>query len=415
MGWFSNLLGKIKAKPTQYNHAEIMSGYAPIYSQFGTDIYASDVVQQAINCIVQEVRKLKPQHIIEKGTDIMPVNDDIQAVLNNPNPIMTTSDFLEKVTWLLYLNYNVFIIPIYREWEDKKGVKQRKYEALYPILPSMVDFIEDASNTLYVKFTFANGSEFTVKYSDVIHIRKNYSVNQFMGGNENGQPDNGALLTTLEINQNLLQGIAKAMKSSYSVNAVVKYNTMLDEGKTEAAIKELEAKLTNSESGFLPIDLKAEFIPIKKEIQMVDAATLKFIDEKILRNYGVSLPILTGDYTKEQYEAFYQKTIEGEVIKYTQGFTKGLFTDRQQNGYNHVVKFYPKELIFLSTSQKIEVINMLAQTGSIFENEKRTAFGFAPLPELAGKRYMSLNWVDVDIAKEYQVGDDNGGDSNGSE
>ena len=36
----------------------------------------------------------------------------------------------------------------------------------------------------------------------------------------------------------------------------------------------------------------------------------KFIDEKILRNYGVSLPILTGDYTKEQYEAFYQKALE---------------------------------------------------------------------------------------------------------
>ena len=47
---------------------------------------------------------------------------------------------------------------------------------------------------------------------------------------------------------------------------------------------------------------------------------------------------------------------------------------------------------------------LLAPTGSIFENEKRTMFGLMPLPELEGKRYMSLNWVDVDMASEYQMG-----------
>jgi len=411
-GWLSDFIKKQSAKPKQTTYAEMMSGYAPIFSQFGQDIYASDVVQQAINCIVQEVKKLKPQHIREYGTDIIPVNDDIQAVLNKPNPYMTTSDFLEKITWLLFLNYNVFIIPTYYEWKDKSGKTHRKYEALYPIQPSQVDFIEDESGKLFVKFTFGNSKDFIVKYSDVIHIRYRYGVNQYMGGNESGQPDNDALLKTLDINHQLLQGVAKAMKSSFSVNGVVKYNTMLDDGKTEAALKELETHLHNSESGFLPLDLKSEFIPIKREIQLVDKDTLEFIDSKILRHYGVSLPILTGDYTKEQYEAFYQKTIESIIITLTQAFTNVLFTDRQQSGYNNIIKFYPKELIFLSTSQKIEVINMLMQTGSVFENEKRTAFGFVPLAELEGKRYMSLNWVDADIANQYQVGK-TGGEDNG--
>ena len=112
-----------------------------------------------------------------------------------------------------------------------------------------------------------------------------------MGGNEQGQPDNEALLKTLDINHQLLQGVASAMKSSFAVNAVVKHNTMIDGEKTEKALKDLEAKLKRSEHGFLSLDLKNEFIPIKKEIAMVDATTLKFIDEKILRHYGVSLPI----------------------------------------------------------------------------------------------------------------------------
>jgi len=411
LGWLTDLFKK--ETPTQPKFAEVMNGYAPIFSQFGNNIYASDVVQQAINCIVSEMKKLRPEHVIEKGNDVVPVNGDLQRVLENPNPIMTTSDFLEKVTWLLFLNCNAFIIPTYYEWVEN-GVTKRKYEGLYPIQPSQVDFIEDARGILFLKLRFNNGQEFTVRYSDVIHIKHRYSVNQYMGGNEQGQPDNQALLKTLDINHQLLQGVASAMKSTFAINGVVKYNTMMDEGKTEAALKELESKLKKSESGFLPLDLKAEFIPIKKEIQLVDKDTLEFIDSKILRHYGVSLPILTGDYTKEQYEAFYQKTLEPLITSLSQGFTKTLFTGKQY-GHGNRIKFYPKELIFMSVEQTLQMVTLLSNTGAMFENEKRVAFGLKPLKELEGKRFMSLNWIDATKASEYQVGgSDDESDSNES-
>ena len=411
MGWFANLFKK--ETPTQTKYAEVMSGYAPIFSQFGQDIYASDVVQQAIGCIVTEMKKLRPEHVRESGNDIIPVNSELQAVLNNPNPRMTTSDFLEKVTWLLFLNYNAFIIPTYYEWIDKDGKLKKKYDGLYPITPSQVDFIEDASNRLYVKLRFNGGQEYTVKYSDVIHIKYRYSVNDFMGGNQQGQPDNEALLKTLNLNHQLLEGVSSAMKATFSVNGVVKYNTMMDDGKTEKALKELESKLKKSESGFLPLDLKAEFIPIKKEIKLVDEATLKFIDEKILRHFGVSLPILTGDYTKAQYEAFYQKTLEPLIISFSQAFTKTLFTDGELSHHNKIM-FYAKDLIFMSVDQKIQMLKELAPTGSLFENEKRVMFGLRPLAELEGKRYMSLNWIDANRANEYQVGKPNSTGGGGS-
>lgn len=401
MGWFSNLFKK--ETPTQTKYAEVMNGYAPIFSQFGTNIYASDVVQQAINCIVSEMKKLRPEHIRENGNDIIPVNSDLQAILNNPNPKMTTSDFLEKVTWLLFLNYNAFIVPTYYEWRDNDGKIRRKYDGLYPITPTQVDFIEDAGNRLFVKFRFNAGQEYIIRYSDVIHIKKNYSVNDFMGGNEQGQPDNDALLKTLNLNHQLLDGVCKAMKSTFAINGVVKINTILDDGKTEAALKELESKLRKSESGFLPLDLKSEFIPIKKEIQLVHPDTLKFIDEKILRHFGVPLCILTGDYTKEQYEAFYQKTLEPLIISFSQAFTKTLFTDGELSHHNKIM-FYPKELIFMSVDQTIQMVTLLSNTGAMYENEKRVAFGLRPLAELEGKRYTSLNWIDANNADAYQVG-----------
>ena len=412
MGFFDRLRRK---PPKTQKWAQTLNGYAPVFSQFGTNIYASDVVQQAIKCIVDEMKKLNPAHIRYDGNDPVPVNSDIQTVLNNPNPLMTTSEFLEKVMWLLLLNYNAFILPTYYIWEDEKGIQKRKYSGLYPLKPTQVDFIEDGSGRMYVKMRFENNFETTVPYDDLIHIKYNYSVNEYMGGDASGQPDHTALLKTLELNDTLLRGIAKAMNSSYAVNGVVKYNTMLDDGKMEAALKVLERKLNNSESGFLPLDLKAEYTPLQHEIELVDEETLKFIDEKILRNWGVPLSILTGDYTKSQYEAFYQKTLEPLIISISQAFTKKLFTDRERS-FGNRIELYPKDLIFMTVEQTLEMVNLLSNTGSIYENEKRVAFGLRPLPELEGKRYMSLNWVDMNIANQYQVGKNKKeGETDGSE
>ena len=389
MEWFDKLF---KRQPKNSKFAPTMNGFMPIYSQFGTNIYASDVVQQALKCIVDEMKKLNPTHVRYKDADPTPVkNSSIQDVLSNPNQLMTTSEFIEKIVWLLMMNYNAFVIPTYYTWIDEKtNAERRYYESLYPINPTQVDFIEDASGRLFVKFMFWNGYTTTIHYDDVIHLKYNYSVNEYMGGNIFGQPDHEALLGTLELNDTLLKGVAKAMKASYAVNGIVKYNSLLDEGQTEAALRELERKLANNESGFLPIDLKSEFTPLEHKSQIVDEDTLKFVDEKILRNFGVPLAILTGDYTKEQYEAFYQKTLEPLILSISQAFTKKLFTTRER-AFGNRVELYPKDLIFLSVSQTLEMIQMLSPTGALFENEKRVALGLRPLPELEGKRYMSLN------------------------
>ena len=404
MGLFDRLFRK---QPKTAKFAPTMDGLIPIYSQFGTSIYASDVVQQALKCIVDEMKKLNPTHIRYKDSDPVPIKGNIQELLDNPNQLMTSSEFIEKICWLLLMNYNAFILPTYYVWTDEKtGVERRYYDGLYPLNPTQVDFIEDASGKLFVKFWFWNGETTTIDYNDVIHIRYNYSVSEYMGGNRMGQPDHQALLGTLQLNDDLLKGVAKAMKASYAVNGVVKYNTLMDDGKTEHALAELERKLRNSESGFLPLDLKSDFTPLPHTSQIVDEGTLKFIDEKILRNFGVPLNILRGDFSQETYNAFYQKTLEPLIISISQAFTKKLFTSRER-AFGNAIKLYPKELVFMTVSQTLEMINILSPTGGLFENEKRTALGLRPLPELAGKRYMSLNWIDADNASQYQVGKDN--------
>lgn len=374
-------------------YARMLNGYTPIFTSFGNNIYASDVVQQAVSCIVFELKKLTPVH--ERGSvgNCEQVDGTIQSILDNPNELMTQTEFIEKIVWNLLSNYNSFVLPTY---------EGEKLTGLYPLNPTNVDFLEDNTGKLFIKMLFQNEYETTVRYSDVIHIRYRYSSNEFMGGDESGHPDHSALLQTLKINNSLMQGIEKGIETSYQVNGIIKYNTMLDGPQMEKSVKELEERLRRNESCIASMDLSSEFVPITRDLKVVDTDTLKFVDEKILRHWGVPLPILTGDYTKEQYDAFYQKTLEPIIIALSQSFTKGIFT-KKGIGFKNKIVFYPKELIFMTTEQKLEMVRLLGDSGALYENEKRVIFGWKPLPELKGKRNQSLNYIDVDLAKVYQA------------
>lgn len=405
MGWLQDIKDALARKSGRMVYADVMSGRAPIYSAFGRDIYASDVVTQAMTCVIDEIRKLAPAHVIQIGMDIIPagVGDDRQRVLNNPNPYMTTADFLARVMYQYYAKYNAWIVPTYRR--DKQG--RRTYTGLYPIDPQSVTFMEDAAGELFVELRFATEPEpWVLPYKDIIHIRRNYGADEYMGGGPGGIGDERGLLATLEINHQMLEGIGKTMKSSQAINGIVKYGSIIGQQQTEQAAKEWETKLQNNQTGIMVMDMQSTYTPVPRDLKMVDAATLKFVDEKILRNFGVPLCILTGDYTKAQYEAFYQKTIEPIIIALSQGFTRVICQEAEGRG--HKIQFFAKELIFMSVEQKINMINLLAPTGAMFENEKRAAFGLHPLPELAGKRYQSLNWVEAQMAAQYQL-DQHGG------
>lgn len=385
MNLLQYLADKINSKRGK-RYAHSPSSWLPIYSQLGAGEYDSVVVQQAINCIVKEMKKLYPQHVIRSvDGDVEPQHDNVQKVLEHPNPLMGTSDMVEKIVWNLMLNYNSFVLPV---WDKQGNLLQ-----LWPIAPSTVEFLQDGTGEYWVRLLFPNNYEGTVRYRDLIHIRYNYSVNDFMGGNQLGQPDNDSLDKTLKLNDELLTGVSKALKSSYAVNGIVKYNTIIDEEKAAESMARLEERLNNNESGFMGIDLKSDFQPFERKIALVDADTLKFIDNKILRHFRVPLCILEGDYTTEQYEAFYQSTLEPMIISMGQAFTDCIFSDHESFAYGHRIVFQPKELIFLSTQQKLDALRLLGDAGALYVNEARQLIGFAAKEEFNGIKFQSLNYV----------------------
>lgn len=394
-GFWSKIFKKPE-KPIIYNLEDYLNGVVPIYSSgFGNNIYASDVVQQAVYSIVTELKKLDPTHVraVESKIDFVSVAGNIQNVLDAPNPLMPTSDFIEKIAWNLLLNYNAFIYPLW-EGDTLKG--------LYPLQPKLVEFDANYGGTgnTWIRLHFANGVKHDMPYEDIIHLRYRYSMSDYMGGNEQGQPDFGPLIETLKLNDTLLKGLAKSLNIQTSINGVAKLKTMVNTDDQIKRVKEFEKKLQSNESGILPLDISAEYIPITKQVQLLDATTLEFIDKKILRTFGVSIAIVNGDYTAAQYEAFYQKTLEPIIKSMSQAFTKGIFSKRQTQGYKNKIVFYTKELIFLNTDQKIKLFDILVDSESCYKNEMRTAFGLRPLKELEGQLAASSNKTNAENNKQ---------------
>lgn len=389
--------------------AKTLNTQVPVFSQFGTNVHESDIVQTCIDTIATEVSKLIPKHIRTNvdGT----ISDDGNSNLNRlfkhgPNELMTTSDFLEKIVWLYYLNSNCFIYPIYelRSTSNTGELRYtRHYTGLYPLNPKWVTFLQDQTGAMFVEMEFENGTRVTLPYADLIHLRWKFSVNELMGGGSDGMPNNAPILKTIEINDKLLQGVSKAVETSFSIRGVLKINTMLDDETQKAERAKFEEKIRSGDSGILPLDLKADYVDLRPDPRIVDKDTLEFLDRKILRYYGVSLPIITGDFTDEQHQAFYSKTVESFVTKLDRAFTKTLFTEREKDVRNEVV-FYPKNIMYMSLAKKIELLKTVGEQGLLTNDQKLGLIGYPPIGGEEGKRRtMSLNYIDVELVNEYQM------------
>lgn len=391
-----------QTQPMRY--AKFLNNSSPLFSQFGRNIYASDVVQMCIDCIATECSKLQPKHIRtdSSGKLVTPVDKGINRLFRcAPNELMTTRDFLEKVIWKLYLDYNSFIYPTYAELRDASGNLSRIYTGLFPLNPTNVEFLQDNTNALFVRFTFQNGFKSTLPYSDVVHLRKKFSVNDIMGGGMSGQPDNAPLLQTLQINDQILTGVGKGVQTSMQVHGMLKMGTVLDSTKLDAERTAFETKLAENESGIIAGDMGADYKPITIDPKLVDADTLDFIQNKILRWYGVSLPVLNGTATDDEQQAFYNKTLEPLVISMNQAFTKTLFTSNEIS-YGNSVNFYTSALETMSVKNKLAIMDGLGNRGALMDNELLALFGYPPY-EGGDVRHMSLNYIDSALAPLYQM------------
>lgn len=366
---------KKKEKQSKLVYATTMTGLQPTFTSFGENVYASDIVVQSIRCKANEFKKLDPHHVRTTGGKQQTITDSsIARVLKRPNPYMTQADFLEKITILRELTKNCFIYPTY--YMTQGG--ERYYTGLYPLKPQRVEYLQNDKGVLFLHFNFANGYETTLPADSVIHWRKDYGVNDYFGGGAFGGNDNDGLLIMLQRYDMLTQSIAKALECSCQINGIAKLNTYASDENQQQKEAEFQKKIQNNESGILFTDNKIEYTQLPRDVKLVDAETLKFFYDTILRANGTSLAILNGDYTKQQKEAYYEHALEADIKSLGQAMSKVMFSDREAAFGNEIV-LYPNDINFMTMENKIAYMQVAVPAGALSVNQILKMGGFPPI------------------------------------
>jgi len=226
---------------------------------FGDSVLKSDVVMICIDRIASQCAKLKGRYIKVDGNGIQSEkNGSITFCLKRkPNELMTPYQFLYKVVSLLLLNDNAFIYPLY----DRKDFTLK---GLYPLNPNIVEPIEYKDGSHTYKFYFDDGTSYEIPTENIIHLRRFFYKNDFFGGS-NSKGDHDALLKTVKTNDALLQGVNAAIQTSFKIKGILKINGMLKESDKMKQLDEFQRailKATEGDSSIVPMDTKAEYVPL---------------------------------------------------------------------------------------------------------------------------------------------------------
>ncbi len=365
--WLQRIFGNLFARRTGLSQVKVMAGYTPIFTPWGERPYEADVVRAAVDAIARNAAKLRAKHVRRVNGEIVHVkNSDIERVLSlRPNPKMSAYDLLYKLVTTLMMDNNAWAYPV---WEGGRLV------AVYPVNCVSAELLEDSAGTLYVKFYFMEGGTVVLPYSDVIHLRRHYYNNDLLG--EPNRPINATLSAIHTTNE----GLAQAVKTSTALRGILKFQGMLKESDMEAQRQRfVKEYLTVSNSGGIAAtDAKADYIPLNTEPKMVNAAQMKELRDAVFRYFGVNENIVMGNYTEDQWTAFYESTIEPLAVQMSLEFTSKIFSDREIGHGNEII-FEANRLQYASVSTKLGLVQ-LVDRGIMTPNQLAEVFNLPPVP-----------------------------------
>lgn len=413
INYITNIL---KDKAIQNNNSQmksIMNDGRAIFTSWGNNIYASDYVNNCIDKIATEISKMKVLSVVESDISVVTQNDEITKLFKfKPNPLQTTKDFLASLVWLQRKNYHAFIYPRYILYKDSNGNPIKYYTEFWPLNPVQIKLgLDDNGNIWQVRFMWKDGSEDTLLYSQLIHMKWRRGTNLILGGgNDNGVGETTELEDAAQALGNLLEDVPKVLKSSMKINGVYHANTVIGAKEIAQQQTDFENHLFNSQTGIVATDLQGEFTPINMPIPKIDDSVMKFLRDILRERYGVADCILKGDYTTDQYAAFFQSCLEDFGIEFEQAFSPVIFTQREQD-IGHRLKCYYNKTYFMSNQQKIELTNTSTNVGLLTINQILEMWGYPPVPD-GDRRVQSLNFVDIAIAAQYQLQNVSNGNNN---
>ena len=371
----------------QLTAVQMLNGYNNRICNYNDELYNNATVRNCVDTIARYFAKMQPEHRL-KGKR---VNDNLDKLLSlRPNPDMSTYTFLYKVATCYEMDNNAYI---YVE-RDNIG----NAIALWPFSYAQAELKENTQGDLFLIFTFANGKKVTASTQDVIILRKNIYKNDFFS-ETNTRP----LYPIVNTLYAIIQGLINAVKSSAFVRGIYKVTGHLqpdDVKKQRDNFKNQFFGIQNND-GIIVMGSDGDYTPIDSKPILVDDKNTKLIQEQIYRYFGVNEDIINGNYTENEFQAFFEGTLEPIAIQLTQEMNAKLFSTNEINFGNEIVLVSDK-LSYMSINSKIEMINSVKDLGVLTKGTIADILNIER-PADSDKILQSLNYVDSNIANQYQL------------
>ena len=194
-----------------------------------------------------------------------------------------------------------------------------------------------------------------------------------------------------------------AVKSSAFVRGIYKITGNLHPEDINSKRDSFKNQFFDSQNngGIILMDSAGDYTPIVSKPILVDKDNTNLINEQIYRYFGVNEDILTGKFTENEFQAFYEGKLEPLAIELSQEFNAKLFSSKQI-GFGNEIVLVGDKLSYMSINSKVQMINSVKDLGVL---PKRTITDILNLesPPDADKILQSLNYVDTNIANEYQL------------
>ena len=362
MGLKEMLFPKKAAEQQMTQFFQTLTAYQPVFTTFSGGLYEMMQTRAAIHTIAKHCAKLKPE-VIGAG------NKELHKKLQTqPNPFMDTTKFIYRLATILMTQNNAFIVPLY----DKTFEKITGY---FPVLPSECKLVTDNVGTVYIRYTFRNGT------SAVMELEKVGLLNQMQYYDDIFGENNSALMPTLQMLSTVDQGIVEGVKSSATLRFMAKLAQTLKPADIEAERKRfVENNLsTTNNGGVLLYDPKyAEVKQIESKPYMVDAEQMALINSNVYNYFGVNEKIMQSKYNSEEWAAFYESVIEPFAIQLSLVMTNMTFTDRERAFGNEII-FSANRLQYASNKEKLDIATQLTDRGIITLNDAREIFNMPPV------------------------------------
>jgi HK97 family phage portal protein len=314
------------------------------------------------------------------------------------NDVMTTSQFLYRTATIYKCENNVYIVPIYDQYQFISG--------WYPISTIGSQIVTINGKTM-LKYRL-DSKQYAIPYNEVIHLKSHQYKHELFGDS------NSSLYPTMELISTQNQGIINGIKSSGFIRYIAKIaNNIHPDDLVKMRDKFANDNLTiDNQSGMLIYDNKiSELKQVESKQFVVDDKQSSHIRTNVYNYFGTNDDILQSKGDEVINSAYYESEIEPFLIQLSQGMTQKMFTDREISFENQII-WASSRLQFANWATRLQVSTQSVDRGMMTRNEAREMLNLPPVEGgdvfYIRREYADIDKLDADVKIENEeVKDDN--------